>query len=83
VRDLTSLTPERQAEIVHRFQIDCSSVYDMTREELEFLQMEFGEREHILDAMVKLHADTMDDDELLFARAQAIGCTVQDLLDFG
>jgi len=25
----------------------------------------------------------MDDDQLLFARAEAIGCTVQDLLDFG
>ena len=41
------------------------------------------EMEHIMDALVRLHADTMDDDQLLFARAEAIGCTVQDLLDFG
>ncbi len=77
------MTSERQAEIVRHFDIDPGSVYDMTQEELEFLQHEFGEREHILDAMVKLNADSMDDDQLLFARAEAIGCTVQDLLDFG
>ncbi len=77
------MTSERQAEIVRHFDIDPGSVYDMTQEELEFLQYEFGEREHILDAMVKLNADSMDDDQLLFARAAAIGCTVQDLLDFG
>ena len=55
----------------------------MTEEEVQYLLSEFGEREHILDALVQLQADRMDDDQLLLARAEAIGCTVQDLLDFG
>ncbi len=77
------MTPQRIAEIADLFTIDPGSVYDMTEEEIQYLLGEFGEREHILDALVQLQADNMDDDQLLFARAQAIGCTVQDLLDFG
>ena len=77
------MTSQRIAEIADLFPIDPGSVYDMTEEEVQYLLGEFGEREHILDALVRLHADTMDDDQLLFARAEAIGCTVQDLLDFG
>ena len=83
MRDLTPLTQERIAEITKLFTIDPGSVYDMTQDELQHLVGEFGEREHILDALVRLNAETMDDDQLLFARAEAIGCTVQDLLDFG
>ena len=77
------MTSQRIAEIADLFTIDPGSVYDMTEEEIQYLLGEFGEREHILAALVRLHADTMDDDQLLFARAEAIGCTVQDLLDFG
>lgn len=77
------MTSQRMAEIADLFTIDPGSVYDMTEDEVQHLIGKFGEREHILDALVRLHADTMDDDQLLFARAEAIGCTVQDLLDFG
>ena len=77
------MTPQRIAEIADLFTIDPGSVYDMTEEEVQYLLGVHGEMEHIMDALVRLHADTMDDDQLLFARAQAIGCTVQDLLDFG
>ncbi len=77
------MTPQRIAEIADLFTIDPGSVYDMTEEEIQYLLGEFGEREHIMDALIQLQADNMDDDQLLFARAQAIGCTVQDLLDFG
>ena len=77
------MTSERQAEIGRHFDIDPGSVYDMTQEELEFLQYEFGEREHILDAMVKLGASSMTEEQLLYARAEAIGCSVQDIIDFG
>ena len=77
------MTSQRMAEIADLFTIDPGSVYDMTEDEVQYLLGEFGEREHILDALVQLQADNMDDDQLLFARAEAIGCTVQDLLDFG
>ena len=77
------MTPQRITEIADLFTIDPGSIYDMTEEEVQYLLGEFGEREHILDALVRLHADTMDDDQLLLARTEAIGCTVQDLLDFG
>ena len=77
------MTPQRIAKIADLFTIDPGSVYDMTEEEVQYLLGEFGEREHIMDALIQLQADNMDDDHLLLARAEAIGCTVQDLLDFG
>jgi len=77
------MATRKQAELVHRFNIDPGSVYDMTQEELEFLQMEVGEREHILDALVKLGASSMTEEQLLYARAAALGCSVQDIIDFG
>tara|TARA_Y100000310_G_C20657508_1_gene802768 strand:- start:741 stop:974 length:234 start_codon:yes stop_codon:yes gene_type:complete len=77
------MATRKQVELVHRFNIDPGSVYDMTREELEIVQMEVGEREHILDALVKLGASSMTEEQLLYARAEAIGCSVQDIIDFG
>ena len=77
------MTPQRIAEIADQFTVDPGSVYDMTEEEVQYLLGEFGEREHIMDALIQLQAGNMDDDQLLLARAEAIGCTVQDLLDFG
>ncbi len=77
------MTPDRKNALINSFNIDPSSVYGLTLEELEFLQWEFGEREHILDAMVRLNADVMERDEFLRARAAALGCTVQDIIDFG
>ena len=66
------MTPEREKTLINNFNIDPSSVYDLTLEELEFLQWEFGEREHILDAIVRLNADVMERDEFLRARAAAL-----------
>ena len=77
------MTSERQAEIVRLFDIDPGSVYDMTRDELQHLIGQFGEMEHILDAMVRLDASSMTEEQLLYARAEAIGCSVQDIIDFG
>ena len=77
------MTPERRNALINSFNIDPSSVYGLTLEELEFLQWEFGEREHILDAMVRLNEAEMDRDQFLRARAEALGCTVQDIIDFG
>jgi|TARA_Y100000310_G_C20537014_1_gene741341 hypothetical protein len=77
------MTSERQAEIVRLFDIDPGSVYDMTQDELQHLIGQFGEMEHILDAMVRLDASSMTEEQLLYARAEAIGCSVQDIIDFG
>ncbi|HIC23131.1 MAG TPA: hypothetical protein EYO84_06885 [Planctomycetes bacterium] len=83
MRDPTILDSKRQAEIVSLFNIDPGSVYDRTQDELQHLIGEFGDMEHILDAMVRLGASSMTEEQLLYARAEAIGCTIQDLLDFG
>jgi hypothetical protein len=77
------MATRKQAELVHRFNIDPGSVYDMTQDELQYLIGEVGEMEHILDAMVKLGASSMTEEQLLYARAEAIGCSVQDIIDFG
>ena len=77
------MTPDRKNALINSFNIDPSSVYGLSLEELEFLQWEFGEREHILDAMVRLNEAEMDSDQFLRARAEALGCTVQDIVDFG
>jgi hypothetical protein len=77
------MTSERQAEIVRLFDIDPGSVYGMTQDELQHLIGQFGEMEHILDAMVRLDASSMTEEQLLYARAEAIGCSVQDIIDFG
>ena len=77
------MTPDRKNELINSFNIDPGAVYDMTLDELEYVKSEVGELEHILDAMVKLNEDTMSHDQFLQARAEAIGCTVQNIIDFG
>mgnify|MGYP001288546345 CR=1 FL=1 len=74
------MTPGRKAEIARLFHLDPGSVYEMSEEELDFLLMEFGEREHILDAIVMLNADQMSREALAYARGAALGIDPMELM---
>ena len=74
------MTPDRKAEITRLFNLDPGSVYEMSEEELDFLLLEFGEREHILDAIVMLNSDQMSRETLAYARGVALGIDPMELL---